>query len=40
MHRDGVSYRLWKQTMGTFAEDLDKKTNQAFGLLDNKAARL
>ncbi|KAE8977513.1 hypothetical protein PR002_g24994 [Phytophthora rubi] len=36
LDRDGVSYRLCKQTLWTLAEELDKKTNQALVLLDNK----
>ncbi|KAG3116311.1 hypothetical protein PI124_g5306 [Phytophthora idaei] len=36
IERDGVSYRLWKQSLWSLAEDLEKKTNDALDLLDGK----
>ncbi|KAG2919598.1 hypothetical protein PC116_g9254 [Phytophthora cactorum] len=34
--REGGSYRLWKQSLWSLAEEIDKKTNDALGLLDGK----
>ncbi|OWY99037.1 hypothetical protein PHMEG_00030038 [Phytophthora megakarya] len=35
-NHDGISYRLWKQSIGTLAEELDKMTNDALGHLGQK----
>ncbi|KAF4145885.1 hypothetical protein GN958_ATG04933 [Phytophthora infestans] len=36
VERNGVSYRMWKQTLWTLAEDLDKKANCKLRSIDGK----